>query len=154
MESGVSVIRIASTPHPSPASRNYCIPGTLDLKCDMATVRLFTTNLTKSINFYGSVLGFVKIEQWGAAFAIVRRGDLDLWLSGPQTSAAKPWEDGTVPIPGGFTRIVLPLPDVIELGELVDKHGGRIANGPLEGPGGVQLIVLDPDGNSIEFFEG
>ncbi len=119
-----------------------------------ATVRLFTNNLTKSISFYAFVFGFEKIEQWGPAFAIVRRGDLDLWLSGPQTSAAKPWEDGTQPVPGGFGRIVLPLPSEIDLGNLVTEHGGSVANGPLKGPGGVQLIILDPDGNSIELFEG
>jgi catechol 2,3-dioxygenase-like lactoylglutathione lyase family enzyme len=120
----------------------------------MATVRLFTLNLPQSIAFYEGLFGFEKIEQWGPAFAIVRRGDLDLWISGPQTSAAKPWTDGTQPTPGGFTRIVLPLPAEPDFACTAESLGGRIANGPLQGPGGTQLIILDPDGNSIELFEG
>ena len=120
----------------------------------MPAVRVFTRDLSKSITFYEGVLGFEKVEQWGPAFAILRRDDLDLWLSGPQTSAAKPWSDGTNPVPGGFNRIVLPLIEESDLNERLNRFGGRVANGPIEGPGGIQLIVLDPDGNSIELFEG
>jgi len=37
--------------------------------------------------------------------------------------------------------------------DTLESLGGRVANGPLKGPGGTQLVVLDPDGNSIEFFQ-
>jgi len=78
---------------------------------------------------------------------------LELWLSGPKTSAAKPWEDGTLPVPGGLTRIVLPITQWEDQKALIEAHLGRICNGPIEGPGGKQIIVADPDGNTIEFFE-
>ncbi|MCC7433709.1 MAG: VOC family protein [Methanoregulaceae archaeon] len=120
----------------------------------MATVRLFVNDLSRSRAFYEHALGFELIEAWGPAFAIVQRGDLQIWLSGPATSAAKRWSDGTVPTPGGFNRIVLPIEDWEAQADAIAIHGGRIANGPLEGPGGTQIVVCDPDGNSIEFFEG
>lgn len=77
----------------------------------MATVRLFVSDVERAQNFYENALGFELIESWGPALSIVGRDDLQLWLSGPATSAARPWADGTQPISGGFTRIVLPLED-------------------------------------------
>lgn len=118
----------------------------------MAIVRVFVSGLEKAMPFY-TALGFAVKDQWGPAFAMLEHGDLELWLSGPTTSAAQPWTDGTQPGPGGFTRIVLPLSLWNANQATVESAGGRICNGPISGPGGTQLIVFDPDGNSIEFFE-
>ena len=119
----------------------------------MATVRLFVSDVERAQNFYENALGFELIESWGPALSIVGRDDLQLWLSGPATSAARPWADGTQPISGGFTRIVLPLEDWEAQSEAIGIHGGRVVNGPIQGPGGTQVIACDPDGNCIEFFE-
>ena len=118
----------------------------------MATVRIFVSDVPRAQKFYESALGFETVQAFGPAIAIMAREDLQLWVSGPVSSAGKPWGDGTQPTAGGFTRIVLPLGNLEETRELVERHGGRVANGPLQGPGGTQVIVLDPDGNSIEFF--
>ncbi len=119
----------------------------------MASVRIFVSDIEKSKAFYIDALGFELADQCGPAFAIVRRGDLDLWLSSLNTSAAKVWADGTQPMPGGFTRIVLPIKNWEEQLAKIELRLGRIANGPIDGPGGTQIIVSDPDGNTIEFFK-
>lgn len=118
----------------------------------MAIVRVFVTDLECALPLYGA-LGFDVQEQWGPAFAMLQREGLELWLSGPGTSAAQPWADGTQPKPGGFTRIVLPLSVWTENQAAIEAAGGRICNGPISGPGGTQLIACDRDGNSIEFFD-
>lgn len=109
----------------------------------MVDVRVFVRMIKPAIGFY-SALGFEVVEQWGSAIAIVQLGDLRLWLSGPATSAAKPWVDGTTPVPGGFTRIVLPLEIWTSVAAAAIERGGRVVNGPLSGPGGTQLIVCRP----------
>jgi catechol 2,3-dioxygenase-like lactoylglutathione lyase family enzyme len=119
---------------------------------DMATVRIFVNDVVQARPFY-EALGFEQKEDHGPVIAIMGKGDLTVWLAGPGTSAARPWQDGTQPVPGGYTRIVLPM-DVWEANrKKLESLGGRLVNGPLKGPGGTQIVVLDPDGNSIEFFQ-
>lgn len=118
----------------------------------MAAVRIFVSDVARAREFYQSALGFEVVQSFGPAIAIMSSGDLQLWVSGPVSSAGKAWGDGTQPVPGGFTRIVLPLEDLESLQKRVGQYGGRVANGPIQGPGGTQVVVLDPDGNCIEFF--
>lgn len=119
----------------------------------MAAVRILVSDVERAKAFYVEALGFEVVEQWGPAIAIIRRGDTDLWLSGPKTSAAKAWTDGTQPVPGlGFTRPVLDAGDLNVVLAKVVEAGGRVCNGPLKGPGGTQTIIADPDGNTIELF--
>ena len=54
----------------------------------MAAIRYLVHDVESSIEFYKQHLGFELTEKMGTAFAIVSKGDLNLWLSGPQTSAA------------------------------------------------------------------
>ncbi|MEP6896353.1 MAG: VOC family protein, partial [Chloroflexota bacterium] len=56
----------------------------------MAIIRYLVNDIESSIAFYTKHLGFELTQQIGPAFAIVSKGDLELWLSGPQTSAARP----------------------------------------------------------------
>ena len=78
----------------------------------MAIVRYMVNNVDQAVEFYTRQLGFVVEERWGPAFASVSRADLKLWLSGPQTSAAKPMPDGRVPQPGGWNRLVIEVEDI------------------------------------------
>ena len=66
----------------------------------MATVRYLVDDVNRSLPFY-EALGFALHERWGPPFAILRRADLDLWLSGPGASASKPMPNGSLPHPGG-----------------------------------------------------
>ena len=118
----------------------------------MVAVRYFVVNVEISIAFY-ECLGFEVEESWGPAFAILARNNLRLWLSGPQTSAAKPMPDGRKPEPGGWNRIVLPVEDLKTIVDSLQKGGASFRNEIINGPGGSQILLDDPDGNPIELFE-
>ena len=73
----------------------------------MSTIRYIVSDVGRSIAFYTQNLGFMINRQDGPAFATVSKGDLTLWLSGPQSSAARPMPHGRRPEPGGWNRLVL-----------------------------------------------
>lgn len=118
----------------------------------MAAIRYLVTDVDEALAFYVERLGFALSARMGPPFAIVERDGLELWLSGPQTSAAKPMPDGSVPQPGGWNRLVLEVEDVKALVELLRADGVRFRNEPLSGPGGTQVLIEDPSGNPIELF--
>jgi catechol 2,3-dioxygenase-like lactoylglutathione lyase family enzyme len=119
----------------------------------MAVVRYLVTNVDEALSFYTQLLGFEERERWGSAFAIVAHGDLTLWLSGPETSAAKPMPDGRQPEPGGWNRLVIETDALESLVEKLKAAGVPFRNEPLSGPGGTQVLVEDPSGNPIELFQ-
>lgn len=118
----------------------------------MATVRYLVRDVDAALAFYAA-LGFTLADRWGPPFAIVTRGDLTLWLSGPGTSAAKPMPDGAKPESGGWNRIVIELDDIDATVAALKATGNRFCNHPISGPGGKQVLVDDPSGNPIELFE-
>lgn len=118
----------------------------------MAIVRYLVTDVDASIAFY-AVLGFELADRWGPPFAIVRKGDLDLWISGPGTSASKPLPDGSQPAPGGWNRFVVEVSDIDAAMNDLKSKGGRFRSEPIKGPGGRQVLCEDPSGNPIELFE-
>jgi len=116
------------------------------------TVRYLVDDVDASVSFYVDQLGFTLTTRMGRAFAIVERGGLSLWLSGPQTSAAQPMPDGLVPEPGGWNRLVIEVSDVPAEVERLRLAGVVFRNEPLTGPGGTQVVLDDPSGNPIELF--
>ena len=119
----------------------------------MATVRYLVGDVERSIDFYTRALGFKLVRKMGPAIAMVSKGDLTLWLAGPQSSAARPMPDGRRPDPGGWNRFVVEVHDLpARVAEL--KQGGmRFRNEVVTGPGGKQILLEDPDGNPVELFE-
>lgn len=118
----------------------------------MASVRYFVADVDRSLPFY-EALGFKLSQRWGPPFAIVELDGLEVWMSGPGTSATKPMADGRVPEPGGWNRIVVESKDVLGLIETLRALGAGFRNEPITGPGGTQVVVDDPDGNPIELFQ-
>jgi len=118
----------------------------------MATVRYLVDNVDKALPFY-QALGFALTERRGPPFAIVRRGDLWLWLSGPGTSASKTMPNGSMPHPGGWNRLVIEVDDLDAAIVAIHGAGARSRSDPIEGPGGRQVLVDDPSGNPVELFE-
>jgi catechol 2,3-dioxygenase-like lactoylglutathione lyase family enzyme len=116
-------------------------------------IRYFVADVDAALDFYVGVLGFEKLEQWGPAIAMVKWEDQVLWLSGPISSAARPMPDGRVPEPGGWNRIVMPVPDVEALAAALKDAGVSFRGEIITGPGGTQLLIQDPDGNPIELFQ-
>ena len=118
----------------------------------MAAIRYLVHDVDAAIAFYVELLGFRLATQMGPAFAIVEHDGLVLWLSGPQSSAARPMPDGARPEPGGWNRVVLEVDDIPAEVERLRGAGVKFRNDPLTGPGGTQIVLDDPSGNPIELF--
>jgi catechol 2,3-dioxygenase-like lactoylglutathione lyase family enzyme len=119
----------------------------------MAVIRYLVNDVDLALEFYIDILGFELVEKWGPPFAIVKRGDLALWLSGPGSSAARPLADGSKPVPGGWNRLVLETMDLVSLVENLKQSGAQLRSDIVSGPGGKQILVNDPSGNPVELFE-
>jgi catechol 2,3-dioxygenase-like lactoylglutathione lyase family enzyme len=118
-----------------------------------AVVRYLVGNVEEAVVFYTDRLGFELEQRMGPAFAIVARDGLELWLSGPQTSAAQPMPDGREPEPGGWNRLVLTVDDLEATVAGLRDAGATFRNEIVTGPGGKQVLVEDPAGNVVELFE-
>ena len=119
----------------------------------MAIFRYLVMDVETSIEFYKRHLGFELVEKMGQAFAIIKKDDLSIWLSGPQTSAARVIPDGRVPEPGGWNRFVIEVVDIEKLVAAMKAAGNTFRNEIVSGPGGKQILVEDPSGNPIEIFQ-
>jgi catechol 2,3-dioxygenase-like lactoylglutathione lyase family enzyme len=120
---------------------------------DVAVIRYLVNDVDLALEFYIDVLGFELVEKWGPPFAMVKRGDLALWLSGPGSSASRPLTDGSEPAPGGWNRLVLETDDLASLVEKLRRSGAQLRSDIVSGPGGRQVLVDDPSGNPVELFE-
>jgi catechol 2,3-dioxygenase-like lactoylglutathione lyase family enzyme len=94
----------------------------------MAVVRYLVADVDAAVEFYTRLFGFELVERWGPPFAMVKRDDLTLWVSGPGSSAS-----GLV--------------------ETLARAGARFRGDVTSGPGGKQVLLDDPSGNPIELFE-
>ena len=110
-------------------------------------------DVDKSIEFYTKYLGFKLGTNSSPAFADVTRKNLRLLLSGEKSSAGKPMPDGTTPTPGGWNRIEIVVEDLASEVEKLKKQGVDFRNDIVTGPGGSQILLVDPSGNFIELFE-
>lgn len=119
----------------------------------MALVRYLVDDVESAIAFYTDQIGFTLDQQMGPAFAIVSRGDLSLWLSGPQSSAARPMPDGRRPEPGGWNRLVITVGNLETRVDELKQAGLKFRNEIVTGPGGKQILLEDTAGNPVELFE-
>ena len=120
---------------------------------EMVSVRYMVDDVEAAVSFYTQVLDFEILTNTPPAFANVTRGNLRLLLSGPTSSAGRPMPDGEKPGPGGWNRIHLIVDDIdAEVARLRDA-GAEFRNDVISGPGGKQILVLDPSGNVVEYFQ-
>lgn len=119
----------------------------------MASVRYMVRDVAAARDFYVGLLGFTLVEEFGPAMAILRHGDLTLWIAGPPSSAARPMPDGRVPEPGGWSRFVLHVDDIDATVARLREAGVAFRNDVVHGPGGTQILVEDPSGNPVELFQ-
>jgi catechol 2,3-dioxygenase-like lactoylglutathione lyase family enzyme len=120
----------------------------------MAEVRYIVNDVDAAIDFYTGHLGFALVQQFGPAMAIVKHGDLSLWLAGPMASASRLMPDGAKPVPGGgWARFVLTVTDLAGFVARLKADGVTFCNDIVSGPGGRQILVADPSGNLVELFE-
>jgi catechol 2,3-dioxygenase-like lactoylglutathione lyase family enzyme len=118
----------------------------------MASFRYLVNDIDEAIEFYGK-LGFEIRKRYGPVFAIMSRDDIELWVSGPETFAAKPMPDGSKPEPGGWNRFVIPVKDIAKTKESLMSDGVQFRSDIVVGTGGKQILAEDPSGNPIELFE-
>ena len=116
-------------------------------------VRYQVKDVDRSIAFYTDHLGFKLEHQAGSMFAIVSNDGLNVFLSGPGSSGARPLPDGTQQEPGGWNRLVLEVNDLPSIVAAMTQAGLRFRNQIETGPAGSQIQLEDPDGNPIELFE-
>jgi glyoxylase I family protein len=119
---------------------------------DDAVVRYQIADVDRGIEFYVNQLGF-RLEQRAGPVAIVSRGALHLLLSGPESSGSRPLADGQSQQPGGWNRIVLYVDDIAAEVDRLRSAAVTFLNDIKVGPGGKQVQITDPDGNSIELHE-
>ena len=119
----------------------------------MAVVRYLVDDVDAAVAFYTELLDFDLVEHMGPPFAQLRYGDLDLWLSGPRSSAAKPMPDGRQPAAGGWNRLVIEVRDIEPVVSKLLKANVPFRNSIVSGPGGSQVLCDDPSGNPVEIFQ-
>jgi catechol 2,3-dioxygenase-like lactoylglutathione lyase family enzyme len=127
--------------------------GVLVVSEDLVSVRYIVDDVDAAIEFYTRHLGFTLLSSASPAFADVVRGQLRLLLSGPASSAGRPMPDGRVPVPGGWNRIHLVVEDIAAEVERLRDAGLPFRNDIVTGPGGQQILLDDPSGNSVELFQ-
>jgi catechol 2,3-dioxygenase-like lactoylglutathione lyase family enzyme len=117
------------------------------------SVRYMVSDVAKSVDFYTQHLGFSVESNFAPAFGSVEKGNLRLLLAGPQSSAGRPMPDGAVPGPGGWNRLHFIVDDIQAEYARLKSEGCEFRNEILSGPGGSQVLLLDPSGNVIELFQ-
>jgi catechol 2,3-dioxygenase-like lactoylglutathione lyase family enzyme len=120
---------------------------------ETVNVRYLVDDVAASIDFYTRHFGFTVGMDASPAFADVRRGNLRLLLSGPLSSAGRPMTDGERPAAGGWNRLHFHVDDVEAEVARLTAAGVRFRNEVVSGPGGAQVLALDPSGNLVELFQ-
>ncbi|WP_429809706.1 VOC family protein [Ensifer sp. B1-9] len=120
---------------------------------ETVNVRYMVDDVEAAIAWYTTHLGFSVLSNHAPAFADVQRGALRLLLSGPTSSAGRPMPDGEKPGPGGWNRIHLIVDDLKAEVERLRHAGVTFRNDILTGPGGAQILLIDPSGNVVELFQ-
>jgi catechol 2,3-dioxygenase-like lactoylglutathione lyase family enzyme len=120
---------------------------------EMVNVRYMVDDVEAAVAWYTTHLGFKLLSNQAPAFADVARGSLRLLLSGPSSSAGRPMPDGERPKPGGWNRIHLVVEDLHAEVARLRAAGVRFRNDVVTGPGGSQILLIDPSGNFVELFQ-
>lgn len=117
-------------------------------------VRYMIDDVKAAVTFYTKHFGFVLAQDASPAFAAVTCGNLRLLLSGEKSSAGQPLPDGSKPEPGGWNRIQLLVTNIEAEAARLRAAGVKFRREDiLTGPGGSQLLAMDPSGNLVELFQ-
>ena len=120
---------------------------------EIVSVRYMVDDVEAAVAWYTAHLGFSVLTSYPPAFADVKRGALRLLISGPTSSAGRPMADGERPGPGGWNRIHLIVDDLSAEVDRLRAAGVKFRNDIVSGPGGSQILIIDPSGNMVELFQ-
>ena len=101
------------------------------------------TDIDRALRFYRDLLGFTVVFTNGnpVCFAVIIQGQAELHLS-------------VRPVAAGSAHIHLMVDDLAGIHDLLRQTGIPIRQPPTVQPWGLRdLIVADPDGNSLEIAE-
>lgn len=117
-------------------------------------VRYIVDDAAAAVDFYTEMLGFKVDMQFGAGFAAVSRGELQLLMNKPGAGGAGQSDSqGRAPEPGGWNRIQIETDDLEGLVARLRARDAHFRSDIIEGNGGRQILLEDPSGNLIELFE-
>jgi catechol 2,3-dioxygenase-like lactoylglutathione lyase family enzyme len=122
----------------------------------MSTVRVryIVADVGAAIAFYTELLGFRLDMHPAPSFAVVSRGDLQLFLNQPGAGGAgQAMPDGKLPTPGGWNRFQIEVENLDATVQTLREAGARFRNEIVAGNGGKQILIDDPSGNPIELFQ-
>jgi catechol 2,3-dioxygenase-like lactoylglutathione lyase family enzyme len=116
-------------------------------------VRYMVDDVEAAVAWYQKHLGFALLNNRAPAFADISLGSLRLLISGPASSAGRPMSDGERPRSGGWNRIHLIVDDLDAEVARLRADGVQLRNDMVTGPGGAQVLLVDPSGNLVELFQ-
>jgi len=119
----------------------------------VVNVRYLVDDVDAAVAWYTRHLGFTLLSNHAPAFADVSLGSLRLLISGPASSAGRPMPDGERPRPGGWNRIHLIVDNLSNEVARLRADGVQFRNDVVKGPGGSQVLIIDPSGNLVELFQ-
>jgi catechol 2,3-dioxygenase-like lactoylglutathione lyase family enzyme len=134
--------------------RRLATRGAVPAKRETPTIRYFVEDLDTAVAFYCQLLGFEEELRPSPVFAMLYRGDLRLLLSVPGAHpGGHALPDGTIPVPGGWNRILLQVTDLDAVIDGLRRAGVQFVDDVPRGVAVRQVILEDPSGNLIELFE-
>jgi len=119
----------------------------------IVNVRYMVDDVPTAFKWYVEHLGFEPFMQAGPAFASVTKGPLRLLLAGKLSSAGRAMPDGEQPAPGGWNRFQFIVEDIEKEVARLKAEGVKFRNDIVRGPGGAQVLIVDPSGNLVEVFQ-
>lgn len=126
------------------------------LRPELVRVRYIVDDVSATVAFYTTQLGFKLDMRSGPYFAALSRGGVQLLISpakGPG-GASRPMPNGERPTPGGgWNRLVLYTSDLPGEVDRLRKAGVRFRNDIVVGLGGNEILLDDPSGNLVELFQ-
>lgn len=125
----------------------------METESNIVNVRYIVADVTKAIEYYSNYLEFKLVTDASPAFAEVTRGNLRLLLSGRTSSGGREMPDGIVPVPGGWNRFQIIVSDLAAEVDKLKGLGLHFRNDIITGPGGSQILLMDPSENFIELFQ-
>lgn len=118
------------------------------------SVRMIVDDVDAAIAFWERHAGLSVEMHPAPGFAMLSRGSLRLLLNRPGAGGAgAEARDGTAPSPGGWTRVQVPTTDLDAAVTRLRADGVTFRTDVVAGTGGRQVVVDDPAGNAVEFFE-
>lgn len=117
-------------------------------------VRYIVADVDEALPFYTELLGFQVEMHPAPGFALISRGNLQLFLNRPGAGGAgQAMPDGRLPAPGGWNRIQIEVEDLEATIIKLKEAGAKFRNEIVIGTGGKQILLDDPSGNPIELFQ-